>query len=378
MILSRFRNSSTFFVCLVRFLVNGRAVAVPKNIKTVMIIQTAQMGDMVCTTPVFRAIKQAYPKVRLIVISNQSSLEVLKNNTDVDEIFVKPEFNELVRFIKAQASDYGCLAMPDFSALAALYLAGVPAIVAPDVKTGISTGSTGFYNLLKRFVITVPYHAGRYFAWQYLSLLAPLGIKTDATTKHLGFSAAAQRSVEEFFAQHNIAKGKDRIIGFSASAGNKIKVWPSSKFADVADYLFKQYGAKLLLLGGPKDKAESDGVMAMIAKDTEVINCSEIFNIDELKAVIAKLDLFFSVDTGPIYIAEAFGIPTVDIIGPIDEREQPPIGPRHKIVSLHSSAVKPELTVLNARSYNQLEACRQSKEISATMVIEKIEEIING
>ena len=34
--------------------------------------------------------------------------------------------------------------------------------------------------------------------------------------------------------------------------------------------------------------------------------------------------LFISVDTGPIYIAEAFNVPTVDIVGPVDENVQPP------------------------------------------------------
>lgn len=377
MTLSRFNSMFIFIDCLRHFLIHGRANKTSKNIRTILVIQTAQMGDMVCTTPVFRAIKKFLPNTHLIVVGNKVSIEVLKDNTDVDETFVKQDLNELVRFIKSKSLDYGCVVVPDFSALSALYQAGVPAIVAPDIKTGFSTGSTRFYNLLKKFVITVPYYEGQYFARQYLRLLEPLGIKADDTSKHLSFSNMAENKVEEFMDQNNIMKGRDFIVGFSASAGNKIKVWPAKHFAEVADYLDTKYQAKLLLLGGPKDKEENEKVMTLITKDTQVINCSEVFNIDELKAIISKLDMFISVDTGPIYIAEAFSVPTVDIVGPIDEREQPPIGPKHKVVSLHTDIIKPELTVLNARIYNKHEARRQTEEITPEMVTNATDEIVS-
>jgi len=44
------------------------------------------------------------------------------------------------------------------------------------------------------------------------------------------------------------------------------------------------------------------------------------------------MSLYVSADTGPIYIAEAFNVPTIDITGPVNENEQPPQGEKHKIV----------------------------------------------
>ena len=60
--------------------------------------------------------------------------------------------------------------------------------------------------------------------------------------------------------------------------------------------------------------------------ETQFVNTDGLFSLDELKALIQRLSLFISVDTGPIYIAEAFDVPTIDIIGPMDENEQPPRG----------------------------------------------------
>jgi ADP-heptose:LPS heptosyltransferase len=368
-----FKKAPIYLACLRRFIIGRRAVAVPKNIRTVIVMQTAKMGDMVCTTPVFRAIKKFRPDVRLIVFGNKPSLETLENNADIDERIIIGDFKSLVNDITKCSADYACLMLPDFTTLAALYSAGVRTIVAPDIKRGISTGATRSYKILKKLVMTVPYYEGQYFARQYLRLLEPLGIKTSDTSKHLGFSKAAQNRIEEFLNCNDVVRGRDLIVGFSASAGNKIKIWPALYFAKVADYLFSKYRAKLFIIGGSRDKEENDAVMSLLNPETRVINCSEIFNVDELKAVISKLDLFFSVDTGPIYIAEAFDVPTIDIVGPMDEREQPPQGEFCRVVAARRKEA--QMHIMNARGYNFQEARRQVEDISAEAVIREFDDL---
>jgi len=101
--------------------------------------------------------------------------------------------------------------------------------------------------------------------------------------------------------------------------------------------------------------------------NTKVINTLGLFNIDEIKSLISKLDIFISVDTGPVYIAEAFNIPTIDIIGPVDEHEQPPIGEIHKIVK--AKRKKPAMHIMNARHCDEREVRKQVDEITVDMVI---------
>ena len=103
-------------------------------------------------------------------------------------------------------------------------------------------------------------------------------------------------------------------------------------------------------------------------------NAFNAFNVDELKAAISMMSLFISVDTGPIYIAEAFGIPTVDIVGPMNDEDQPPKGPKNRIVKAERR--RPAITVLNTRNINIKEAYRQSKDISVKMVIDEVEKLI--
>lgn len=373
---SRFRNFKVFLPCLARFLAHGKADKILDPPKSIAVIHTAQLGDMVCTTPLFRAIKKHLPHAELIVFGNRPSIEILEGNPDVDRRIIKSSLPEMIRTLKELKPDLGCVVIPDFQALAALYLAGVPAVITPEVKNSFSTGSTVFYNIIKNFVITVPFFKGKYFPRQYLTLLEPIGIKEFDTTKHLQYSKNAQHDVDEFFVQNSIIPGEDLVLGLSVSAGNKVKVWPADRFAALMDYLWSAYGAKILLLGGPKDGDEVAAVMGSIGHDTQIINCVNEFSLDQLKALVSKLDLFISVDTGPIYIAEAFGTPTIDIVGPFDEREQVPTGAEHLVVGVHEGNVQPQLSIINARIYDEQEARRQVEAISVQMVIDAVSQLI--
>jgi ADP-heptose:LPS heptosyltransferase len=115
-------------------------------------------------------------------------------------------------------------------------------------------------------------------------------------------------------------------------------------------------------------------MMEGVTLHSNIHSTLNLFSLEELKAAIQRLDLFTSADTGPLYIAEAFNVATVDIIGPIDEREQPPIGPRHKVVV--APRQRPQLSVMNARIYDVREARRQVDTITIPMVEAAIEELL--
>ncbi len=114
-------------------------------------------------------------------------------------------------------------------------------------------------------------------------------------------------------------------------------------------------------------------MLGALHKKDSVIDLSQKLSIEELKALIAALKLFISVDTGPIYIAEALGVATVDIVGPMDEREQPPHGERHRVVV--AQRTQPAVHIMNASMVDIAEARRQTDAITPAMVLKAVEEL---
>lgn len=344
------------------------------EIKTILVVQMAKLGDMVCTTPVFRSIKQKHPEVRLIVLGNKVNKAVIDGNSDIDEYVVFEGFFRTLRLLKNLRIDAVALLAPDFITLSLVYLSNIPFIVTPVVTNGFCPWQTWEYNILKNFVVTREHRMGTYAPREYLRLLEPLGIESDSTKKYVSFSAQAEQKVEQYLVEQNINQKKDFIVGVSPSAGNKIKNWGGNKFAEFADYIYGKYKVIIVIIGSLRDREEVEEMISYLNEETVVYNTLEKFNIDELKALISKMDLFVSVDTGPIYIAEALVVPTIDIVGPMDENEQPPRGILHRVV-VAPGRKSPAIHIMNARIYDTEEARRHTDEISVSMVCDVFDDL---
>ena len=69
----------------------------------ILVIQTAKIGDMVCTTPVFREIKKKFPSCYLGVLCLSKTKDILKNNPHINEIILITDYSrigEKLRLIK--------------------------------------------------------------------------------------------------------------------------------------------------------------------------------------------------------------------------------------------------------------------------------------
>lgn len=372
--LLRLRNLFLLILALLSIVRFGRRTLIPKSPpQKVLIIQTAQLGDMICMTPVFHALKRHIPEVKVYVAGNTSNKELLAGNNDVDE-YITFDGKRIFPFIARLARehiDVVCIRGFGFTSLVSALLAGIPTIIAPKAAEG-KTLQTRMYQMLLHYVITVEYFFGKYMPRQFLRLLEPLSIYSDDTKKHLGFSDAALQKINQLFLQKGIDVKNDFVVGISPSAGNKVKEWPTQNFSRLADHINKTQGAKIFLIAGSGDSKEAEAMKASLNPRTKIIDFAGLLNIDELKACMAQLNLFISVDTGPIYIAEAFGTPTIDITGPIDEKEQPPIGKYH-VVIVPTERKAPELFVMNARDYNYREARRQIESITVEMVAQEFD-----
>lgn len=368
----KLQNLLLFFLSLGRFFIAGRSVKKIEKPKKVLIIQLAKMGDMVCTTPMFRAIKQKYPDCKVYVLGDAVNWELLQDNSDVDHYFIwqKKIFKTIVQLRKEQI-DFGCVTGPSPEALAILYLVGIPTIAAPVIENGFSPQETQTYKLMRKFVMAVSHRMGNYASREYLRLLEPLGIFSQDSTKHLGFSERAAREVADFFSTVSKEKDRDFLVGIFPSTGYALKKWPADRFAKVADYMQEKYRAKIIVLGAGKDKEAIEEMLDNLNPETKVINCCDRFTLDELKALISKMSLFISVDTGPIYIAEAFGVPTINIIGPMDDREQAPRGKFDKVVKVERK--EPQMRIMNTSVFDYKEAIRQRDGITVEMVLSAID-----
>ena len=68
--------------------------------KKVLILKYDRIGDMIVTTPIFRELKNAYPKCSISVLASEENKDVIKYNPYIDNIYVNYKNSLLKDFPK--------------------------------------------------------------------------------------------------------------------------------------------------------------------------------------------------------------------------------------------------------------------------------------
>ena len=354
---------------LLRRRANKTPTLPPKRV--IALYLTRNIGDMIFATPVFRALKERYPESYLTVVGVAKNKIILEENPDINEYIVCPEtIGGLVSAIRKNKADFGISFASSSVDLASMYLGGVKSIAMFSVKNADSHSSG--YKMLLPLCIQIPYYIGAYVAQEYLRLLEPLNIRSTNTKKLLYFTDAGKQSVLKFFSENNVTIGSDKIAIFSPGAGTKIKQWPAERFAEVADYVAEKYGMKIAVIGGPGDRAETDHFVASLKKAKALLYVDS--SLDELKAFISYGAVLLANDSGPVYMAEAFDIPTLVVVGPTDENEHPPKGERNRIVSSPNRG-KAEMSG-HLEGFDESVARKQIEEVTVPLVVSELDSLL--
>ena len=358
--------------CLVRAMFYGKADKIPSNPSRIIVAPSGKLGDVVCNTPVLFAIRKYLPKALIIVAGNSKLHRPLLSDSGLVDEYLDLEEERVLERIKSCHADVAVVTGPSFEPTSLFYLAGVPLVIAPTAVGGVAYDMTRPYKILQKFIKVFPYQISEYAPRERLKALEPLGIISSDTTKHLGFSEVADKKATDLISK--ISGSYRYLVGISAGAGSKEKQWDPKKFAQVANHLIREHNAHIIVFGGKNNIPESTEMISAIG-DKSRITDSTCVSIDDLKARISKLDIFISVNTGPLYIAEAFDIPTVDILGPVNPWDQPPQGEVHKMV-FPPGRPKPLIRTMNVRNHDTREAERIAKSTRIEDVISATEEVL--
>lgn len=297
----------------------------------ILVIQRAKIGDLVCTTPVFREIKKKFPRCYLAAMVIAKTKDILRNNPHLDEIITLNDFEgiagriKLIRKLRKEKYDWVFTILPDpFINVIALWSLVPNRVVTTYKDTGEIIGLTTIFN---NYRLEYRRHASA--LRHYLNLLKFIGIKEYSEEKEIFVQPEEEKTALDFLRKHNLA-GQDFLVGISCTSGVEFRQWELEKFAILADLLIERLKAKVIFIGAAKDFTKNEKVQKMMRHDS--INAAGAFQLYELPAFIKTLKLFISMDTGPIYIANALGVPVVDIVGADDIEEQSPSGPKCRII----------------------------------------------
>src|SRR5205823_9492312 len=129
------------------------------------------------------------------------------------------------------------------------------------------------------------------------------------------------------------------LIGLHPAARAQTRRWPIEYFAAVATELDKRYGGTIVLLGDREEQVTAARVGRLVG-----VPCLDLIGITSLPvlgAVIARLAVLITNDTGPAHIAYALETPTVTIFGGGDPQRNGPLQQGPYCVLAHPVPCRP-------------------------------------
>ena len=126
--------------------------------------------------------------------------------------------------------------------------------------------------------------------------------------------------------------GSGPLIGFNPGAGRAVKEWPAERFATAASRLSEPMEATFVLLGSAAERSHAEAVTRALPAGIRTIDLVGKAPLVDLAAVLERMALLITGDTGPMHLAAAVGTPVLAIFGPSDPRRYAPRHTRSTVV----------------------------------------------
>jgi ADP-heptose:LPS heptosyltransferase len=120
-------------------------------------------------------------------------------------------------------------------------------------------------------------------------------------------------------------------IAVHVSGGRAIKQWDPARFAEVSHRLVDAHGATIVLTGSEADRPLVDLVKAAVPHHA-VVDAAGALDLPDLAALLDRVALVITGDTGPMHLAVAVGTPVVAVFGPSAPERYRPLGADDRVV----------------------------------------------
>lgn len=291
--------------------------------KTIVLVYMLYFGDTVAITPFLETLRKEARGSKIILVMDGDYIDAVRYNPNIDDI------------IPVQRKKLGLLgtwklgkSLREYHPDILFVLHGTSRTtllgVASQAKLWIGRRGTRFDRLWMDRVVPITDHT-KVASATYVSALSRLvGHEIPVPEMRTYSCAEWDNGALNFFRAHGIHKG-DRLVGISVGSTRIEKDWPAERFGKVADY-FAGLGYRPVFFGVERERE-------LVDRAVKNLDCDPIIAVNELSmgefiAAASWCSVAFTNDSGPLYVFDSRGVPTVSLFGPSSARNHYPMGPR--------------------------------------------------
>jgi ADP-heptose:LPS heptosyltransferase len=234
------------------------------NIREILVIRTAYIGDVVMTLPLLKHLKALYPKAGISFLTCSAAKDLFLNNPYIADVLTYDAFwfypralKEALKnywgFLKKLRSKQYDLVIEARADIRDILLLAYPA--KARYRISYKVGGGGY--LLTHIV---PYKKLKHRVEYHLDIARFMGANVDGVEWGIILTAKEKTTAGNLLAGAGIAE-TDFLVGIHPGGRKKLKSWNMDKFAQLADRLICDYGAKIVFSGSAQERELVDNII---------------------------------------------------------------------------------------------------------------------
>lgn len=295
----------------------------------ILIIKLSSIGDVVHTLPALYALRNAYPSAKIDWLVEEEPSNILTDHPLLNDVFVIKKKGWLKDFKrtydiarKIRALDYDIVL--DFQGL---FKSGIWVFLSNGKRRiGFDKSREMSYLFLNEKL--PPYDPDRHAVERYLDLVKYLGIKCGSMNFPIPVTENEKKKVSGLLKTNGIWERTPFII-VNHTARWETKLWGAKKFAGLCNGVIDNFSCKVVVVGVSSGKENKE---FFSLTNNRVVDLTGKTTLRELAYLMSLSSIVITVDSGPMHIAAAMGVPVIAIFGPTAPWRTGPYGKIHSII----------------------------------------------
>ncbi len=329
-----------------RGLFPDRPVPQPFQPRSLVVVRSCCLGDVLLASAVVAALRAALPETHIAFAVHSFARAAIAGNPKVDEVidcgdigvprFAWRDYLAFVRTLRAGRFEAALVLDPSPLVAAVPWLAGIP------VRAGLDSQGRGF-----ALNVRVPLDPLAHRGGQMLDVVRATGLPVgevgpEFTPSDADRAWAAGQLAGQTRPQAQSERWAALHPGGGVNPGTVLlrKRWPAEGYAALARRLLDA-GWRVVLVGDAGDRDSSTRVRTLLGDPERVLDLTGATSWGQLGALIERCGLFVGNDSGPLHLATAVGTPVVGLYGPTSPAIDGPLGPATRAVVYHALDCSP-------------------------------------
>ncbi len=303
---------------------SGSGVERPREAPSAIFVRAPNwLGDVVMATPAFKALRESFPKARIVCGIKKGHRAILEGLPWIDEFHAVEKTRGLrgllreARRLREQRFDLAVLFPNSVSSALVCRIAGIPRRIGYKQGRGllISEGIRASAPIRKDGKKYGPRRVPEPMIDYWSRLFEATGLGKPALHPSLAVSDEEEKTAQELLALHGLPRDARPLLLNPGASFGSTKLWAAERWARLAGLLDEAGLGPQLVLVGPGEEELARAIGA--ATSVPLTLCIDpLFPLGALKALVRRSVAMVTTDSGPRHVAVAFDTPHVVLMGP--------------------------------------------------------------